>query len=375
MPACECSSSSSGTGQSCSTASRNRCSEPTPGFPPHENTIFAGAPHPDQLVVDDVGGHPDERQVAPSLPDQLVPGRMRDQVREAFERDDVAVVDELGHRVGELGDRGHIATGRYGADCPLVNTPSQVLEHQGAAGRTGDHGEAARPLPVAGAGARDPLVIHIRPATARGQRVGPRGGIEPQHDPSLHRHSRRSRLPPAGRADQEVPARPARGRPRLLGDQLDGAAGDLGATPAAAERRDRPHREHGDPRRRRHRLHRALPQLAARPARDRSQPARRLAPARLLHLAGQGDARVPARRGTGAAVDRVQFSRLGPNTRTSRPALLKDLERVRAPASPSTTRSSPTACARSRSRCGAPPARSPLRSISPCTGPWSRSTT
>ena len=31
-----------------------------------------------------------------------------------------------------------------------------------------------------------------------------------------------------------------------------------------------------------------------------------------------------------AAVERVQFSRLGPNTRTSRQALLKDLERVRA---------------------------------------------
>jgi IclR family pca regulon transcriptional regulator len=31
-----------------------------------------------------------------------------------------------------------------------------------------------------------------------------------------------------------------------------------------------------------------------------------------------------------AAIERVQFSRLGPNTRTSRQALLKDLERVRA---------------------------------------------
>jgi IclR family pca regulon transcriptional regulator len=30
-----------------------------------------------------------------------------------------------------------------------------------------------------------------------------------------------------------------------------------------------------------------------------------------------------------AAIERVQFSRLGPNTRTSRQALLKDLERVR----------------------------------------------
>ncbi len=107
MPAWECSSSSSGDGQPCSTASRNRWREPTPGFPPHENTSLARAAHADQLVVDDVRRHPDQRQIAPFLPDQLVPGGVWNQVREALERDDVAVVDVLGDRVGERDDRSH----------------------------------------------------------------------------------------------------------------------------------------------------------------------------------------------------------------------------------------------------------------------------
>ena len=40
IPACEYSSSSSGRGQPFSTASRRRCSDPTPGLPPHEKTSF-----------------------------------------------------------------------------------------------------------------------------------------------------------------------------------------------------------------------------------------------------------------------------------------------------------------------------------------------
>ncbi len=46
IPACECSSSSSGAGQLRSTASRKRCSEPTPGFPPHENVSLRAQPAP-----------------------------------------------------------------------------------------------------------------------------------------------------------------------------------------------------------------------------------------------------------------------------------------------------------------------------------------
>src|SRR5829696_6342439 len=46
MPACECSSSSSGRGHPLSTASRRRWSDPTPGFPPHENVSFCAQPAP-----------------------------------------------------------------------------------------------------------------------------------------------------------------------------------------------------------------------------------------------------------------------------------------------------------------------------------------
>ena len=54
-----------------------------------------GAAGADQLIVDQVRGHAHEREVAAALADDLVPGRERDQVREALHRDDVAVV----HRV------------------------------------------------------------------------------------------------------------------------------------------------------------------------------------------------------------------------------------------------------------------------------------
>jgi hypothetical protein len=62
-------------------------------LPPHEKTSLRAA-HPDQLVVDEVRRHPDEREVAPALTDELVACGVRDQVREAFERDRVAVVHE-----------------------------------------------------------------------------------------------------------------------------------------------------------------------------------------------------------------------------------------------------------------------------------------
>ena len=93
-----CSSISSGCGQPFSTASRKRCSEPTPGLPPHENVSLRGAPGADQLVVDDVGRHPHQVQVAPALADDLVPGGVRDEVGEALERRRVAVVTSDGSR-------------------------------------------------------------------------------------------------------------------------------------------------------------------------------------------------------------------------------------------------------------------------------------
>jgi len=46
MPAWLCSSICSGTGQLWLSASRMRCSEPTPGLPPQENTSFDAQPAP-----------------------------------------------------------------------------------------------------------------------------------------------------------------------------------------------------------------------------------------------------------------------------------------------------------------------------------------
>ena len=47
----------------CSTASRSRCSDPTPGLPPQENTSFCAQPASDHLVVEQVGRHPDQREI------------------------------------------------------------------------------------------------------------------------------------------------------------------------------------------------------------------------------------------------------------------------------------------------------------------------
>ena len=156
-------------------------------------------------------------------------------------------------------------------------------------------------LPVARARTRDPVGVQAGPAPARQQRAGARDRAQSQHCSPLRRLARHARVSAAGSAHAQVPARAARARPRLLGHQLDGDPRDLGPVPAAAERRDGSHGQHGHPGRLRHRLRRALPQLAPGPARHRSQPARRLAPARLLHVDGQGPARVSARRRAGGA--------------------------------------------------------------------------
>ena len=100
---------------------------------------------------------------------------------------------------------------------------------------------------------------------------------------------------------REVHPRTACARPRLHGDQLDGAPGCRRASPSTALRRDGTHREHGHPRRRGHRLRRAVARVPPPPERDRPRPPRRLAAARLLHVDGEGAPRVPPRRRAGRA--------------------------------------------------------------------------
>ena len=60
--------------------------------PPREYEL-RGAAGANELVVNQIGRHPHERQVPPSLADDFMGGRERYQVREAFHGDDVAVMD------------------------------------------------------------------------------------------------------------------------------------------------------------------------------------------------------------------------------------------------------------------------------------------
>jgi hypothetical protein len=50
-----------------------------------------GATHADQLIVDQIGRHADQGQAFPFLADHFVSGGKRNQMREAFHRNGVAV--------------------------------------------------------------------------------------------------------------------------------------------------------------------------------------------------------------------------------------------------------------------------------------------
>ena len=62
---------------------------------------LGGAAHADQLVIDQVGRHPDEGEPPLALADDLVAGRMGDEMGEPLHGDRVAVGDGLGHRLRE----------------------------------------------------------------------------------------------------------------------------------------------------------------------------------------------------------------------------------------------------------------------------------
>jgi hypothetical protein len=68
---------------------------------------LARAAHPDQLIVDQIGGHANERQVALLLSNDLVAGGEGDQVSEALQRDRPAIVNIGGDRGGERQEFGH----------------------------------------------------------------------------------------------------------------------------------------------------------------------------------------------------------------------------------------------------------------------------
>jgi hypothetical protein len=70
----------------------------------HQLPRAAGA---DQLVVHDVGRHPDERQVPAALADDLVPGARGDEVGESFHCDGVTVTHQLGNAFGQVNQLCH----------------------------------------------------------------------------------------------------------------------------------------------------------------------------------------------------------------------------------------------------------------------------
>src|SRR6266849_4479587 len=57
---------------------------------PGEDELRSAA-RADQLVIYKVRGHPDQGQVAAPLADNLMAGSKRDQVGEAFQRNDIAI--------------------------------------------------------------------------------------------------------------------------------------------------------------------------------------------------------------------------------------------------------------------------------------------
>ena len=53
-------------------------------------------PHADDLVVDDIRRHPDERQVGFALANELVPCGIGNEVCETLQRDGVSIMDVFG---------------------------------------------------------------------------------------------------------------------------------------------------------------------------------------------------------------------------------------------------------------------------------------
>ena len=116
---------------------------------------------------------------------------------------------------------------------------------------------------------------------------------------------------------------------------------------------------------------------AAGPARDRPQPARRLAAAGVLHVDGQGAARRPAGGGAAGVLDEVQFQQRGPNTLIERKALEPRRSSSVREAGIAVNNEELAYGLRSIAVPGARPLRrrSPRRSTSPSTARWSRWTT
>ena len=71
---------------------------------------LVGAAHADELIVDQVGRHPDEGQMLAALTDDLVSGRMRNQMGEPLHGHGIAIPDGRFHGLGEGQETRHAGT-------------------------------------------------------------------------------------------------------------------------------------------------------------------------------------------------------------------------------------------------------------------------
>ena len=82
------------------------------------------AAHPDHLVVDDVGCHAHEREVAASAANDLVPRRERDQMGEPLECDGVAVatISAIASWSGTISTGGRVMVRLFGKRTDVLRT-------------------------------------------------------------------------------------------------------------------------------------------------------------------------------------------------------------------------------------------------------------
>ena len=71
---------------------------------------LVGAAHADELIVNEVGGHSDQGQVAAALADDLVPRRKRDEMGESLHGHRIAIADGRFHGRGKREETGHADT-------------------------------------------------------------------------------------------------------------------------------------------------------------------------------------------------------------------------------------------------------------------------
>ncbi len=226
---------------------------------------------------------------------------------------------------------------------PRTKSRSEA-ERRAGAGLVDTEPAGAALLAIARARPRDPRLLHPRAARARDRGHRRRARHEPLDDAPLRDHARRARIPRAGRLAQ-VPARPARHRPRHVGAQLHGPARARAPLPRGAAPAHLLHRQPRRARRDRGALRGPGPQLPPRPEPGRPRPCRR---ARACPRTAPRWARCcsPTCRTASCATRSPRSSppnrarRRSPPRRSSRTSS----RRSATPASPSTTRSSQPAC-------------------------------